>query len=200
MDKVIVACCIALMLSGMIFGIGLNNGSDTLDATYKIFGVVSGLAASLTVIVALKALSGWEDQFFHNILYEKMTELESTGLNVIGSVRQRKFAQEQLRLNHKNEDLNYYEKLKKSANISFRKSIEEYRINVDRIYPHLEKSIEEKFPYTYIEFSKQAHKLMNSVDALFKDEFSQEESNQVDDDILAFTLNFKEELRSYWRR
>ncbi|WP_337028242.1 hypothetical protein [Vibrio cholerae] len=81
MDKVIVACCIALMLSGMIFGICLNSGSDTLDATYKVFGVVSGLAASLTALVALKALSTWKEQFFHNILYEKMTELESIGRN-----------------------------------------------------------------------------------------------------------------------
>ncbi|HDY7424735.1 TPA: hypothetical protein RQJ46_004451 [Vibrio vulnificus] len=200
MDKVIVACCIALMLSGMIFGISLNSGSDTLDATYKVFGVVSGLAASLTVLVALKALSTWKEQFFHNILYEKMTELESIGRNVIGSVKQRKLAQEQLRLKLSTEDCDYYEKLKESANVSFRKSMEEYRINVDRIYPLLDKAVEEKFPYTYIKFSQQAYNLLRSVDALFDDEFNQEVSNQVDDDILKLTLDFKEELRSHWRR
>ncbi|HFQ5290517.1 TPA: hypothetical protein ACGUPN_004529 [Vibrio vulnificus] len=201
MDKVIVACCIALMLSGMIFGIGLNSGSDTLDATYKVFGVVSGLAASLTVLVALKALSTWKEQFFHNILYEKMTELESIGRNAISSVQQRKFAQETLRLGIlTEEERDYYEELKKRANISFRKSIEEYRVNVDRIYPLLNKSVEEKFPYSYINFSQEAHKLLSSVDALFDDEFNQKSSNKIDDDILKFTLKFKEELRSHWRR
>ncbi|WP_337914393.1 hypothetical protein [Vibrio cholerae] len=200
MDKVIVACCIALMLSGMIFGICLNSGSDTLDATYKVFGVVSGLAASLTALVALKALSTWKEQFFHNILYEKMTELESIGRNAISSIQQRKLAQEQLRLKISTEDCDYYEELKKRANMSFRESIEEYRINVDRIYPLLNKAVEEKFPYTYIKFSQKAHKLLRSVDALFDDEFNQDASNKVDDDILEFTLKFKEELRSHWRR
>ncbi|OEE91470.1 hypothetical protein [Vibrio crassostreae] len=200
MDKVIVACCIALMLSGMILGIGLNSGSDILDASYKVFGVVSGLAASLTVLVALKALSTWKEQFFHNILYEKMTELESIGRNVIGSVQQRKLAQEQLRFKRSAEERDDYEKLKESANVSFRASIEEYRINVDRIYPLLDKAVEEKFPYTYIKFSQQAYKLLSSVDALFDGEFNQEASNQVDEEILGFTLNFKKELRSHWRR
>lgn len=198
MDKVIGACCIALMLSGMIFGIGLNSDSDTLDAAYKVFGVISGLTASLTVLVALKALSTWEDQFFHNRLYEKMTELESIGRNVISSVQQRKLAQDQLRLGTNDDD--YYENLKKVANANFRENIEKYRLSVDSVYPLLEKNREQQFPYTYIEFSQQASKLLRAVDSLFDSEFNQQNSNQVDKDILEFTLKFKEELRSHWRR
>jgi hypothetical protein len=196
-DKVITACCIALMLSGMIFGVSLNSDSETLDVAYKVFGVVSGLAASLTILVALKALSVWREQFFHNMLYEKMTELESIGRHVISSVEQRKLAQEQLRLSTDDE---YYEGLNKQANINFRDYIEKYRLSVDCVYPLLNKSQEDNFAYTYVKFSQQAHKLLCAVDSLFKGEFNQDDSNKVEGDVLAFKLKFKDDFRRYWRR
>lgn len=85
-DRVIWFCCFALLFIGMIVGININAGSMTLDALYKVFGIIAGIGTLLTAIIASAALHTWMHQFSHAERFKAFKELEVIGFDCIGAI------------------------------------------------------------------------------------------------------------------
>ncbi|WP_138950708.1 hypothetical protein [Pseudoalteromonas sp. BSi20495] len=203
-DSIIWLGCILLLLIGMILGVNINSDSDTLDSIYKVFGSISGIATLAMASIAAFALSTWKTQFYHEKIYDHLTELETIARNTISHLEAYITANNELRLDDTSEDLianQHYKDLKKSSYSNFLSEIEKYRIHVGHIFPLLTEHQVKDFKYTFLKFSQDVHALRSSAYQLYViNEFDQAESNKIESEILNLKLDIKDCFQRYWRR
>jgi hypothetical protein len=200
-DGVIWFCCFALLAIGLIVGININSNSMTLDALYKVFGVISGIGTLLAVIIASRALTAWKVQFNHTERFKAFKELEQIAFECIGAVERYwgVFKDEHFPSNTPCYYKNHTEAKSKYLD-AFWKSKEYYQVNVDFVQSLLTEEELKSFKYSYSHFDTQIHdilnRVVNSYDALEKEERFQS-LLKVEKDIQDFRLSIKNDLREY---
>ncbi|WP_392343554.1 hypothetical protein [Pseudoalteromonas prydzensis] len=200
-DGIIWFCCLAILVIGMIFGISLDSSSETLDSLYKVFGIVSGIGALLTVIVAISALRTWKHQFSHAERFKAFKELDRIALDCISNIEQYwgVFKDEYFFLNTPK----YYQdhsQAKKEKMDLFWKSKDRYRLNVDYAQSLLSAKEQKEFKYTYGHFDTKVHEIINGITNSYNNlegEDRHEGLIKVEADVLNLKIDLKESLRKF---
>ncbi|WP_432464632.1 hypothetical protein [Agarivorans sp. QJM3NY_33] len=200
-DGIIWFCCFALLVIGMILGISLDSNSETLDALYKVFGIVAGIGTLLTVIIAISALQTWKHQFSHAERFKTFKELDRVALECISNVEQYwgVFKDEYFPPTTPY----YYEdhsKAKSEILGLFWKSKDCYRIDVDFAQSLLSAEEQKEFKYSYGHFDTKIHEILNGITQSYNN-LEGEERHQglikVESDILNLKVDLKDNLRKF---
>jgi hypothetical protein len=200
-DGIIWFCCFSLLVVGMIFGIGVDSNSMTLDALNKVFGIVSGIGTLFAVIIAISALSSWKKQFSHTERFKAFKDLEQISFECIGAVERYwgVFKDE----NFPSNTPCYYQDHTKAKNQhldAFWRSKEYYRVNVDFVQSLLSEDELKSFEYSYGHFDTKIHDIINRIIYSYTSLDDEERFQSllvVEKNILDFKLGIKNNLREY---
>jgi hypothetical protein len=200
-DRIIWFCCFALLAIGMIVGINIDSNSMTLDALYKVFGVISSIGTLLAVIIASRALTAWKVQFNHTERFKAFKELEEIAFECIGAVERYwgVFEDEHFTFNTNFYYKNHTEAKSKYLD-AFWKSKEYYQVNVDFVQSLLTEVELKSFKYSYPHFDTQINSILNRVGNSYNSLEGEERFQnllRVREDILDLKLSIKNDLREY---
>ncbi|HDZ9178002.1 TPA: hypothetical protein RUZ09_003583, partial [Vibrio cholerae] len=86
LDSVIVFCCIALVLVGVILGINLDIEESSLKILNGLSTTLSAFATLFAAIVALYGLNMWRNQFVFSERFKVFCELEEITIDGLSLV------------------------------------------------------------------------------------------------------------------
>jgi hypothetical protein len=167
-DRVIWFCCFALLSVGVIVGINLDSGLDTLDAWSKIFGIVSSIGTLLGVIFAARAIHEWRHEFSHSKKFDSFRELEDIALNCTSLLY--KYSAVRLDEHRDNSRIQYYDGNYMQYSEKIDEYIRAYQKEVRYSESLLSKCERKLFIYDYPEFQAVIRAIVVNIDKAFDDE------------------------------
>lgn len=184
----------------MIVGININTGSMTLDALYKVFGIIAGIGTLLTAIIASAALHTWMHQFSHAERFKAFKELEEIGFDCIGAIEKYWGVYKDEHFPAKTPCHYKDHELAKSESLElFWGAKERYRIGVDFVQSLLLTEEIQDFEFTYSKFDTKVHEIIRDITNAYEQgcEERHEALCHIGDSILNLKLDFKENLRKF---
>lgn len=185
----------------MIFGINLDSNSTTLDSFNKVFGIVSGIGTLLTAIIASSALYTWRHQFSHSERFKSFKRLEQIALECISSIEWYKsvFQDEYWSVSTPCYYKDHAQEKCECMN-AFRDAKERYRVDVDFAQSLLTETELRLFKYTYGDFARETHNILNSITSSYEQLEGEDRQNNliaIESDILTLKLEMKKNLRQF---
>ncbi|ADT92665.1 hypothetical protein Sbal625DRAFT_3847 [Shewanella baltica OS625] len=199
-DRVIWFCCFALLFIGMIVGININACSMTLDALYKVFGIIAGIGTLLTAIIASAALHTWMHQFSHAERFKAFKELEVIGFDCIGAIEKYWGVYKDEHFPAKTPCHYKDHELARSESLEiFWESKERYRIGVDFVQSLLLTEEIQYFEFSYSNFDTKVHEIISDIANAYEQdgEVRHKALCHVERNILNLKLDFKKNLRKF---
>ncbi|MGI2172231.1 hypothetical protein ACROAE_18900 [Shewanella sp. MF05960] len=198
-DGVIVSCCFALVLVGVIFGINLNVENDVLIIINGFSTTLSALATLFAAIVALYGLNIWRNQYVFSERFKAFYELEEIAINALDLASRYNgiYWDEHSTLktppvykNHKQE--------RTSLSQEMRENICSYSRKVDYAKSLLTEKELTQFKYDFIDYERNVYELFQTLDKAYETD-GQERSKLISEyhsNYIIFSKGIKKNLRS----
>ncbi|GIU47088.1 hypothetical protein TUM4438_25030 [Shewanella sairae] len=172
----------------------------TLDALYKVFGIIAGIGTLLTAVIASAALHTWMHQFSHAERFKAFKKLEGIGFDCIGAI-------EKYWGVYKDEHFpattpchyNDHNLARRESLDIFWESKERYRIDVDFVQSLLLAEEIKDFEYTYSNFDTKVHEIISDITNAYELKGDERHNAlcRVERNILNLKLDFKKNLRKF---
>ena len=199
LDSVIVFCCIALVLVGVVLGINLDIEESSLKILNGFSTTLSAFATLFAAIVALYALNMWRNQFVFSERFKAFCELEEIAIDGLSLVSSYKgvYWDQYCKLNTPTvyED---HEKKRASLSQNMRENVYLYSRKVDYAESLLTEKDLKYFKFGFFEYERNLYSLFQEIDGAYEVDDADQRAllNQHQQSFIKFSKSIKKELRT----
>ncbi|MFH4802792.1 hypothetical protein WMQ58_13705 [Vibrio diabolicus] len=199
LDSVIVFCCIALVLVGVILGINLDIEESSLKILNGFSTTLSAFATLFAAIVALYGLNMWRNQFVFSERFKAFCELEEIAIDGLSLVSSYKGVYWDQYCKFKTPTVyEDHEKERTTLSQSMRENVYSYSRKVDYAESLLTEKELKGFQFGFLKYEQNLYSLFQEIDRAYEVDGAEQRAllNQCQQSFIEFSKSIKKELRT----